>query len=143
MKSDLFFETDNHIGVMDRIQKRIEERYEVKRPVYVTFYNRGRLYRGIMVDLSGSGVRLYCRAGVNGEMPQLSEGRSMECYIDSYTGRSKCRGSIRWQRCKDGFLTWGLSFIERSTEENDALRKLIEETCVSGEILPASGMAIY
>ena len=95
--------------------------------VDVSFYNRGKLFRSRIVNLSEEGTRLEFNWEYGNAVPVLSVGRVMECYVLTPRGSTKFRGMIRWMRLNGKHLYWGMHYTERSDSDNDPLTLLIEE----------------
>lgn len=125
------------------IEQRREPRHRLYGVVNIAFYNHGKLYRGYMADLSVGGARILLPAGFPDDIPDLSTGRRMECYILNRYGSSKCRGTVRWMRYDGSLLLWGISFLEVSAEKEDPFRMTINDVCRQHEFVPVTGMAIY
>ena len=126
---------------------RLEERAEIRNMlngiVNIAFYNSGRLYRGKMINLSPNGATMTLFMEPHETIPDLTEGRSMEYYVLSSNGRTKCRGVVKWSRKNGSSLFWGIEFIELSPDEDDPLHLLIRRHCRRNFPLPVCGTAMY
>lgn len=125
-----------------RIERRNEPRHRLREKTSASFYNNCELYNAALVDLSAGGARFILNTRIQGKIPDLSKGRTMECYIGTWNGRSKCRGTVQWTHRSDGRLTWGISFIELSNDTNDPLQATIAQTGGGNRGLPTTGMAL-
>ena len=127
----------------------VEQRQALRYPlneniaIPVSFYNNGGLYRGIINNLSVGGACIELAAEPSEESPELSIGRTMECYLLYRYGRSKCRGMIRWVKRNTDRFTWGITFVELSYHIKDPFRILINDVCYGGVFMPVTGMAVY
>jgi len=110
-------------------EKRTKPRFDVGASVGMAFYNGGELYSGNVVNLSAEGACLKVSAAGSAAMPTICKDRSMECYLATPRGRSKCRGSVKWLQISQKSVMWGISFVELSPDTNDPFRTLINEIC--------------
>jgi hypothetical protein len=121
-------------------ERRAEQRCRIGNKVIIAFYNNGKLYRGALVNLTTDGACFLLTTQSAAELPVLSKGRNMECYVTFPYGRSKCRGTVQWKRQNGCTLLWGLSFFELSPDKKDPFRITISECCCRKRI-PISGMS--
>lgn len=107
---------------------RLVERQPVTEEFFVGFYNRGTLFKAALVDISNLGAGLRMERDDRAREPHLARGRTIECYLETPRGRTKCRGNIKWVEREHRHIRWGFAFIELPSDENDPLRMLIRDT---------------
>lgn len=129
--------------VSPKIEQRSEKRHTVDEWVSIAFYNGGALFRGSIMNLSSTGACLLSLIDGSEKTPDLYKGRTIECYILTRKGRSKCRGVVHWTGKESSYLMWGISFMELSSLQNDPLRILIEDVCNQEYCTPITASARY
>jgi hypothetical protein len=91
----------------------------------VSFYRDGELHHAALLSLSEHGARFISPMVI---AEKIVVGRTGEYYFRTSHGTSKCRGITRKIFHFAPAVVWEIEFIELSENEDDPLRKILDDT---------------